>query len=230
MGICCTALVQQTLLFLSITTSLSVFQASSLSVGNSSILNLPGNVSLSGPPRPLSDSNPSTSLISPEDQVSHVENASLRFAFVECNGRLYGRPIAASCLDAWQIMPGSEKEVTFADRSQEISSDVALPWRFPSCELLKYCRNGRSCVQLTVDTADATCNFEVIQETMAGRDVARPFDLKMAAFNIYRKCIHGPSPLVRRLLIARRLSNKENTDTDITNSLTTRGVSQNIWV
>ena len=129
-------------------------------------------------------------------------------------------------------MPGAENEITFADRSQEIQSDVALPWRFPSCEHLKYCRNTRIGFQLMVDTADARCNIEIIQETMTGRDVARPFDLKMAAFQIYRRCIHGPSPLVCHLIRfrTRRLADEEHTDVDISNSLTTRGVSQNTWV
>ena len=199
MRICRIVFVQQTLLFLSI--SLSAFQASSRSSGNSSFLKVNEKASSSAAPLPLSNSNPSTSLISPEDEISNIANASLQYASVECNGRLYGRPVAASCLDAWRIMPGAEIELTFADRSQEISSDVALPWRFPSCKHIKHCRNTKLYVQLMVDSADARCNFEIFQETMAGRDVARPFDLKMAAFKIYRKCIHGPSPIVCHLAL-----------------------------
>lgn len=194
MRISCTVSVQQIILFLSI--SLSVFQASSRSTGNNVSLNLAEKPSLSVETLPLSDSHPSTSLISPEDWISNVANASLQFAFVECNGRRYGRPVAASCLDAWRIMPAAESKLTFADRSQEISSDVALPWRFPSCEHLKYCRTIRIYGRLMADIADARCNFEIVQETMAGRDVARPYDLKLAAHNIYRRCIHGPSRLV----------------------------------
>ena len=136
MRIFCIVSAQQTLLFFSI--SLSVFQASSRSIGNSSSLNFVEKASSPVAPLPLSDSNPSTLLISPEEHISNVVNASSPYAYVECNGRLYGRPIAASCLDAWRIMPGAENTLTFADRSQEISSDVALPWRFPSCEHLKY--------------------------------------------------------------------------------------------
>ena len=194
MRICWIVFVKQILFFLSI--SLSILQASGRSTGNSSFLNPAEKASVSGAPLSLSDSDPSRSLISPNIQISSVANRSLQYGFVQCNGRLYGRPTAASCLDAWRIMPGAENQLTFADRSQEISCDVTLPWRFPSCELLKYCRNTRVYLQLTVDTADARCNIEVVQETMAGRDVARPFDLKMAAFKIYSQCIHGPSPLV----------------------------------
>ena len=53
---------------------------------------------------------------------------------IECNGRQYGRPNPSSCHEAWQLMPPSDRPVTFADRSQEIASDIVLPWRFPSCK------------------------------------------------------------------------------------------------
>ena len=67
---------------------------------------------------------------------SNASIAPIGDIFIECNGRQYGRPIATSCLDAWRTMPDDEIELTFADRSQKLSSDVVLPWRFSSCKKL----------------------------------------------------------------------------------------------
>ena len=41
-------------------------------------------------------------------------------------------------------------------------------------------------------SADGKCIFEVEQETLAGRDRARPLEMKMAAFKIFQKCMRGP--------------------------------------
>lgn len=78
----------------------------------------------------LTDSVPLPSMASSTVLDSKAHNYSFQDISVECNGRLYGRPLAASCLDAWRLMPPLEDEVTYADRSQEISSDVVLPWMF----------------------------------------------------------------------------------------------------
>lgn len=41
-------------------------------------------------------------------------------------------------------------------------------------------------------SADAKCVIEVEQETLAGRDSASPLELKVAAFQVFTRCIKGP--------------------------------------
>ena len=94
-------------------------------------------------------------------QYLHAFNVSAH-DFIECNGRQYGRPIASSCLDAWRLMPSQDREVVFADRSQEIASDVVLPWRFPSCERLQKC-NSLFCSLGVVKNSQS---FQLMQDVL----------------------------------------------------------------
>ena len=47
-------------------------------------------------------------------------------------------------------------------------------------------------MRLMIISADARCVIEVGQETLAGRDLARPLELKVAAFDVLRRCMTGP--------------------------------------
>lgn len=111
-------------------TALYALEARGLSIGNTSFSTPAINTLSSASALSLTDLAPYPSLASSLPQTSNAYNSSFHDISVECNGRLYGRPLAASCLDAWRLMPFSEGEITYADRSQEISSDVILPWIF----------------------------------------------------------------------------------------------------
>lgn len=111
-------------------TALYALEARGLSIGNTSFSTPAINTSSSASKFALTDLTPHPPLVSSFPQTSNAYNHSFDDIFIECNGRLYGRPLAPSCLDAWRLMPYSEGEITFADRSQEISSDVILPWIF----------------------------------------------------------------------------------------------------
>ena len=110
-------------------TALYALEARGLSIGDNSF-SPAVNTSSSASALSLIDLSPYPSLASSLPQTSNAYNYLFHDISIECNGRLYGRPLAASCLDAWRLMPFSEGEITFADRSQEISSDVILPWIF----------------------------------------------------------------------------------------------------
>ena len=47
-------------------------------------------------------------------------------------------------------------------------------------------------MRLMIISVDAKCVIEVGQETLAGRDSASPLELKVAAFDVFKKCIKGP--------------------------------------
>ena len=49
-----------------------------------------------------------------------------------CNAGLYGRPNAASCLQALLDIPGNNREITFGNRTASQAWNIPLPFRFIS--------------------------------------------------------------------------------------------------
>lgn len=49
-----------------------------------------------------------------------------------CNAGLYGRPNAASCLQALLDIPGNNREITFGNRTAGQAWNIPLPFRFIS--------------------------------------------------------------------------------------------------
>lgn len=49
-----------------------------------------------------------------------------------CNAGLYGRPNAASCLQALLDIPGNNQEITFGNRTGSQAWNIPLPFRFIS--------------------------------------------------------------------------------------------------
>lgn len=87
-----------------------------------------------------------------------------------CNAGLYGRPNAASCLQALLDIPGNNREITFGNRTAGQAWNIPLPFRFIS-------RDGTCAIE-----------FDQTQKGSITSDEATGFQMSAAAWDLIQKC------------------------------------------